>query len=124
MKKFMFIIVLIMTTWSLSAIAQTNSEDCYVYSYLHFAGKGYKAHGGMILSVSSEEGFPILGPDNEELTFSTWRAAMSYLTTLGWEFVCIDYNNPEAVNAKDRYILIRKKTTKDEAVSLSLPETK
>ena len=98
-----------------------DTDSCSIYSYLHFAGKGYKAFGGKILSINSTEEQPILNTDNTEIKFSTWTAAMSYLSTQGWEFVCIDDHNPEIVSQNDRYILIRKRATKEEAVSLSLP---
>lgn len=123
MKKIISILALAISL-ALPATISAQSADtdsCYVYSYLHFAGRGYKAYGGKILSINSTEEQPILSADNTEIEFATWTAAMSYLTTLGWEFVCIDEQNPEAVNAKDRYILIRKRTTRGEVVSLSLP---
>lgn len=124
MKRIATIITLVMMlACSTTLSAQSAGTDicCYVYSYLHFAGKGYKAYGGKILSINSTEERPILSADNTEIKFASWTAAMSYLTTLGWEFVCIDDHNPEIVSPKDCYILIRKQATKEEAVSLSLP---
>lgn len=123
MKKALTIITLAISL-ALPATISAQSADmdsCYVYSYLHFAGRGYKAYGGKILSINSTEEQPILSADNTEIEFATWTAAMSYLATLGWEFVCIDDHNPEIVSQNDRYILIRKRATKEEAVSLSLP---
>ena len=123
MKK-AFIILALAISLALPATVSaqsTSTDSCYVYSYLHFAGKAYKAYGGKILSINSTEEQPILSADNTEIEFATWTAAMSYLTTLGWEFVCIDDHNPEIVSQKDRYILIRKLTTKEEASAQSLP---
>lgn len=124
MKKILTLIVLALSLAIPAAISaqSPDTESCYIYSYLHFAGKGYKAYGGKILSINSTEEQPILSADNTEIKFATWTAAMSYLTTLGWEFVCIDEHNPDAINAKDRYILIRKPATKDHTVTISLPK--
>lgn len=123
MKK-AFIIIALAISLALPATISAQSagtDSCYVYSYLHFAGRGYKAYGGKIMPINSTEEQPILNADNTEIEFTTWTAAMSYLTTLGWEFVCIDDHNPEIVSQNDRYILIRKRATKEEVVSLSLP---
>lgn len=123
MKKLLLSIVVAVFA-ALTVCAQDSAESSYVYTYLHWSGKGYKAYGGMLLLNPSSSDQPITDAEGATLEFPNWTYAMNYLATQGWEFVCFDEQNPESIGQKDRYILIRKKMARDEAAPYAEPSKK
>ncbi len=115
---------LIFTVLFVICAAYGNAQDsCYVYTQLNWVPAMTKYVAKIELG---EEGSntDILDKNGEKLSFYSFFNALNYLSTEGWEVLDISNENPNNNRGayKERYAVIRKKMTIEEAKKYASPK--
>lgn len=115
----------LMLLCSLSTFAQTDSDSCYVYTYLHWLGKGAKYQVRLIQDFG-DEGKGFENEAGEPLVFPNFMSALNYaIEKEGWEVFQISNINPfNGLIKREQYAILRKCMQKNESASYRVSEVK